>query len=60
MSAHVTGEDALRGDPPVVCLPCDGLGFMAGAHTDRVNECPYCDGTGFLAVSPSPRKDSTE
>ena len=28
------------------CRYCDGVGAMAGAHTDRVNPCPYCNGRG--------------
>ena len=32
--------------PGTRCPHCDGLGFMAGAHTEGVNPCPYCDGSG--------------
>ena len=28
------------------CAACGGLGFLAGAHTERVEPCPYCNGTG--------------
>jgi hypothetical protein len=24
------------------CETCSGLGFLSGAHTDRVNPCPTC------------------
>lgn len=26
------------------CSACDGHGFMAGAHTERVEPCPHCGG----------------
>jgi hypothetical protein len=28
--------------PPRPCEDCDGLGFLAGAHTERVEPCPTC------------------
>jgi hypothetical protein len=32
----------------VECPSCDGHGFQAGAHTERVVDCPRCDGKGAV------------
>lgn len=29
------------------CPFCDGVGALAGAHTERIEPCPYCKGSGI-------------